>query len=293
MNMPSHETRAAASPSDPKDIDQATETPPFHGSHLDAYSIVFFSAWVSVCCVAPEFIWQGLLTVIHHFSWVTVGDVFLVGAVVAFFVEPLAERLRAMRLHLAHKHRSPAHATFAAFGFAVLAVCVHEAITSFVSTSYADNRAESSLFVALSDVFQWSSIPFLVTVAWLCARRSQWLHWATLLLASGMVFSLGFISDWSIRDTFTTMIPCACILFAGLTVMRRHPTQLALSRCIRRTAIIAAIWLVTAGLVQLMLALIAPKAWYVYTWMEYTIDFRFYVGWVIGLAVAPRPVAHH
>lgn len=165
MNLQSRETRAAASRSEPHGLNQTTDVPQFHGPYLGACSIVFFSAWVSVCSAAPEFIWQGLLTVIHHFSWVTVGDVLLVGAVVAFFVEPLAERLRAMRLHVAHKHRSPAHATFAAFGFAVLAVCVHEAITSFVSTSYADNRAEFSLFVALSYVFQWSSIPFMVTIA--------------------------------------------------------------------------------------------------------------------------------
>ena len=61
----------------------------------------------------------------------------------------------------------------------------------------------------------------------------------------------------------------------------------------RLTAIIASLWLVAAGLVQLALSLFAPKTWYVYTWIEYTIDFRFYLGWVIGLAVAPRPVAHH
>jgi hypothetical protein len=94
----------------------------------------------------------------------------------------------------------------------------------------------------------------------------------------GIVFSLGFISGWSIRDTFTTAIPCACILFAGHAVMRRHPTQLALSHCVRVVAIIASLWLVIAGLVQLTLSLWAPKTWYIYPWMEYAIDFRFYAG---------------
>jgi hypothetical protein len=108
----------------------------------------------------------------------------------------------------------------------------------------------------------------------------------------GIVFSLGFISGGSIRDTFTTAIPCACILFAGHAVMRRHPTQLALSHCVRVVAIIASLWLVIAGLVQLTLSLWAPKTWYIYPWMEYAIDFRFYAGWAIGLAVAPRPVMH-
>lgn len=293
MNLQPRERSAAASRGEPRDPSQAAAVPPFHKPYLGAYSIVFFSVWVSVCSVAPEFLWQGWLTVTHHFSWVSAGNVLLVGTIVAFFVEPLVERLRAMRLHVVPKQRNPAHATFAAFGFAVLAVLVHEAITSFVSTSYAGNREESGLFAALSDVLQWSSIPFTVTIAWLCLRRSGWIRWSTLLLASGMVFSLGFISEWSIQDTFTTAIPCACILFAGLLVMRRHAAQLALSRCAQLIAIVACIWLVTAGLVQSGLSLFAPETWHFYSWTEYTIDFRFYVGWVIGLAVAPRPVTHH
>ena len=293
MSLQPHERSAPALRGKSCDLSQAADVPPFHKPYLGAYSIVFFSVWVSVCSVAPEFLWQGWLTVTHHFSWVTVGTVLLVGAIVAFFVEPLFERLRAMRWHVAHKQRNPAHATFAAFGFAVLAVLVHEAITSFVSTSYVSNREEFSLFVALSDVLQWSSIPFTVTIAWLCMRQSRWIRWSTLLLASGIVFLLGFIYEWSVQEMFIAEIPSAFILFAGLQVMRRHPAQLALYRCVRLIAIIACIWLVTAGLVQLALSLFAPETWRFYSWTEYTTDFRFYVGWVIGLAVAPRPVPHH
>lgn len=289
MKLPSRETNAAASRGEFRKPSEVSDAAEFAGARLGGYSIVFFSAWVSVCSVAPEFIWQGLLVVIHHVSWVSAGQVLLVGAVVAFFVEPIAERLRAMRLDVAHGQRSPVHATSAAFGLAVLAVFVHEAITTFVSTANAGNPAQSGLFIALSDVFQWSAIPFVVTIAWLCTKRSRWISWATLLLATGMVFSLGFIAGWSIQDTFTTAIPCACILFAGHLAMRRDPRQLALPRCMRLLSIIAAVWLVTAGLVQLTLSLWAPKTWYLYSWLEYTVDFRFYVGWAIGLAVAPRP----
>ncbi|MGZ7317596.1 hypothetical protein ACXWQ2_09410, partial [Streptococcus pyogenes] len=84
----------------------------------------------AVCAVAPEFIWQGFLRELHHFDWITVGSALLVGAIVAFFVEPLTERLRAMSLRLAHRHKTTTHATLAAFGFAILAVFAHEAITA-------------------------------------------------------------------------------------------------------------------------------------------------------------------
>ncbi|MEL7048673.1 MAG: hypothetical protein AAFO75_06870, partial [Pseudomonadota bacterium] len=46
------------------------------------------------------------------------------------------------------------------------------------------------------------------------------------------------------------------------------------------------IWLASMGLVQLVLSLLAVKTLHIYTMVEYAIDFRFYLGWVIGLAVA-------
>jgi hypothetical protein len=271
---------------------QAVDVSHFHAPYLGMFNIIFFSAWVSVCSAASEFIWQGLLTIIHHFNWITAASALLVGAIVAFFVEPLTERLRVMSLHVVHRHRTPTHATVGAFAFAVLAVCVHEAITSFVATSSSDHRAEDSLFYALSEVFQWASIPFMVTVAWLCVGRSRWISWPALLLAALMVFLLGPLSSWTVQDSVTTAIPCACILFWGWSVMHNDSTQLALSRCARLTAIIACIWLAAAGMFQLALSRFAPQSWHLYSWVEYAIDFRFYLGWVIGLAVAPRPVAH-
>jgi hypothetical protein len=293
MNQPSRETRVARTHGKGQGADHVVDVSQFHAGYLGSFNIIFFSTWVAVCAAAPEFIWQGFLTIIHHFSWVTAASAMLVGAIVAFFVEPLTERLREMRLHVMHRHRTPTHATFAAFGFAVLAVCVHEAITSFVASSSADHRAEDSLFFALSEVFQWASIPFAITVAWLCVGRSRWISWVALLLAAFMSSMLGFISDWSVQDSLTTAIPCTCILFWGWGAMRKYSTQLALSRCARLTAIIACIWLASAGIVQLGLWLFAPANWHVYSWAEYAIDLRFYLGWVIGLAVAPRPVAHH
>ncbi|GFZ96803.1 hypothetical protein ISN74_05345 [Dyella caseinilytica] len=292
MDLQSREAEHAVS-QDGERSGQSVEVSLFHTPYLGVINVFFFSAWVAVCSVAPEFIWQGLLSIVRHFDSITAASALLVGSIVAFFVEPLTERLRAMRLHVTHRHRTPAHATLAAFGFAVLAVCMHEAITSFVATASADHRAEDSLFYALSEVFQWAWIPFVTTVAWLYAGRSRWISWPALLLAALSVLAIGFVWQWAIQDTFTTIIPCASILVAGYVAMHRSSIQPGLSRCTRLTAWIAMIWLAVAGLLQLGLSLFAHRSGYIYSWMEYAIDFRFYVGWVIGLMVAPRPVPHH
>lgn len=104
---------------------------------------------------------------------------------------------------------------------------------------------------------------------------------------------VGVVFEWDIQDILTTAIPCTCILLVGFAHMRKHLDQQVLSRCALLTAAIALIWLVSAGLLQLILSLFAPKGMYVYTRIEYVIDVRFYLGWIIGLAVAPRPAVSH
>ena len=286
MNLRSRETGASLG-------GHSTGTPPLHGPHATALNIFFFSTWVAVCSAAPELIWQGLLTVIHHFSWITAWSAVLVGAIVAFFVEPLTERLRSLSLQLAHRHKTATHATFSAFGFAVLAVLVHEAITSYVSASHTSEPASDSLFSAISVVFQWACIPFMTTIAWFCAYGHRWIGLFALSLALLAIVMVGVVFDWDIEDILTTVIPCTAILLVGFVHMRKHRDQQVLSRCAMLTAAIAAIWLASAGLLQLMLSLFAPKSISIYSWIEYTIDLRFYMGWVIGLAVAPRPAAAH
>jgi purine-cytosine permease-like protein len=133
----------------------------------------------------------------------------------------------------------------------------------------------------------------MTTIAWFCAYGQRWIGLLALFLALLAIVLVGVVFDWNIPDILTTVIPCTCILLAGFFHMRKHRDQQVLSRCVMLTATIAVIWLASAGCLQLMLALLAPKRIYLYTWVEYTIDLRFYVGWVIGLAVAPRPAVSH
>jgi len=252
---------------------------------------LLFAVWVAICAVAPEFIWQGFLQIARHFSWSTVASALLVGAIVAFFVEPLIERLRMMRLHIVHKHRTPIHMTVSAFSLAVLAVFAHDAIVAYTSGGGAEGQAGKNLGLAyaISEVFQWSWIPLVVTLAWVYARRSRWIRWAIMLMALASIGLVGPLFDWNAIDTITTIIPCVCVLLGGYSVMRRYPEDAAFSRCTSVTLAIAVVWLLLTGVLQALLSLFAVKALRAYTWTEYAIDFRFYLGWVIGLVVAPKP----
>ncbi|GAB2566269.1 hypothetical protein ISP15_13405 [Dyella jejuensis] len=264
------------------------------GSSLSYFvHVFFFASWVAICSAAPELIWQGFLTALHHFDWITVGSALLVGAIVAFFVEPLTERLRAGSINLTHKHKTTTHATFTAFGFAVLAVLVHDAITTYVATTYAGHQAKDNLVYAITEVSQWAWIPFFITIAWMFAREARWAAIPVLLLALVAIVAVGFAFDWYAIDIFTTTIPCAAILFGGFYVMRWHADPKALMRCTTITAAIAIAWLASMGLLQAIFSLFAVKSLRVYTWGEYAIDCRFYLGWVIGLVIAPSPTAHH
>lgn len=259
--------------------------------HASIIHALLFAVWVAICSVAPEFIWQGFLQIAQHFSWSTVASALLVGAIVAFFVEPLMERLRMMRLHIVHKHRTPTHLTASAFSLAILAVFAHDAIVAFTSGGGAEGQADKSLGLvyAISEVFQWSWIPLVVTLAWVYARQSRWVRWAIMLMALASIGLVGPVFDWNAIDIITTVVPCVCVLFGGYYVMRRYPEDAGFSRCTRLTLVIAIVWLVLTGVIQAFLSLFAVKALRVYTWIEYAIDFRFYLGWVIGLVVAPKP----
>ncbi|WP_266182369.1 hypothetical protein [Dyella humicola] len=295
MKPPSDEAGAASDQSQRQAHAGPADSPHLlsgHSPFVDAVNLFFFATWVAICSASPELIWQGLLTVVHHFSWTTAGSVLFVGAIVAFFVEPLTERLRFMRLDLAHRHRTTTHATLAAFSFAVLAVLVHEAITSYVSAANAHNQGRDSLASAIEEVLQWSCIPFMVTVAWLCAHKTRWLSFPALFAALLTIPLIGVIFDWDWNDIFTTTVPCACILLAGFISKQKSKEPWNLSQCVKLTTVIALIWLVSTGLLQLTL-LLASKPLVIYSWSEYTIDIRFYVGWVIGLAIAPKPTVHH
>jgi hypothetical protein len=251
----------------------------------------FFVLWVAICSASPEFLWQGLVSLFSHFTWLNGAVALLIGAILAFFVEPVLERLRGLNKHVTHVDKSPAFAACTALSFAFVAVCVHEAITVYIDASHENELADRNLFHAVSQAIEWAVIPFAITVAWLSARARLWLSVPVTVIAELVIYLTGVWFDWSVRDILTTAIPCTLILAAGYVCVRQRWDHLTFRRCARLTAFIAIGWLAISGALQVGLSLGHVESFQAYEWSEFGIDFRFYVGWVIGLVVAPGLVA--
>ncbi|SAK90620.1 hypothetical protein AWB79_06600 [Caballeronia hypogeia] len=248
----------------------------------------FFALWVAVCAAAPEFLWQGLFSLFGHFSLTDAAAALLIGAILAFFVEPLLERLRALGTHHAEREpKTPAYAACEALSFAVVAVCVHEAITVYVAASHGNAQAGQNLAKAVSQALQWAAIPFLITIAWMAARGPKWLAWTVAVLAIIAGYLIGTMFAWELRAVLTSVIPAVFILIAGCVIVREQWDASTFRRCARATAIIALTWIVLTGALQGLLSLAHVASFRIYETSELWSDLRFYVGWVIGLFVAP------
>ena len=102
-------------------------------------AVVMAAVWVSICAAAPEFLWQGLRLALGHVSRTELLAALLIGVVLAFFIEPLMERLRALLSRADHPHAPPDRLHDALFtaglslAFALTSVFLHEAMTAFVN----------------------------------------------------------------------------------------------------------------------------------------------------------------
>ncbi|SAK43144.1 hypothetical protein [Caballeronia ptereochthonis] len=247
----------------------------------------FFALWVAVCAVAPEFLWQGLFSLFGHFSLIDAAAALLIGAILAFFVEPVLERLRGLGDTPEHAEKSPAFAACEALSFAVVAVCVHEAITVYVAASHANEQASENLAKAVATALQWAVTPFFITIAWMAARGPSWIAWPLAAFAVIVSYLVGVVFEWDGHVLVTSVIPAIFVLIAGCIIVREQWDASTFRRCARATAVIALAWLALTGALQLVLWLAHVQAFRIYEKAEFWSDLRFYIGWVTGLVVAP------
>ena len=249
---------------------------------------------VAICGAAPEFIWQGLRIALAHPSWTEFFSALLIGLILAFFVEPAMERIRD-QLRPARHHEGgdgePRKVVFTAslsLAFALASVCLHDAITAFVSGRGSDVGANSALAAGIMLVTEWAFVPFAVTLAWLCVWQ-RWLRVPMGVIGAASPWLAGLLFDWSTHDVITTAIPCAVILCLGYRMLLRKPGEHAFARCARLVALVAAIWLAIALLLDAVFTLSHADHREIYDAPEFWTDVRFYVGWALGLMLAPWP----
>jgi hypothetical protein len=136
--------------------------------------------------------------------------------------------------------------------FALVSVCVHDAMSAFVLGRGGENIVgPSGPTAAIALTTAWSIVPFSISLAWLSVR-SCWLRVPIGLIAGASPGIAGWLFSWSGHEVITTIIPCLLILALGYRRVNL-PDRLALRHCGGVVALVAAGWLIGARLVDLFL----------------------------------------
>jgi hypothetical protein len=253
------------------------------------------SLWIAISCAAPEFIWQGLRIAMAHPSWTELFSALLIGLILAFFVEPIMERLRELVRPPQHEKSSdggPGHVLFTAtlsLAFALASVCLHDAITAFVSGHGGDHSAaDTALAAGVRLVLEWAFVPFAVTLAWLSVRH-RWLRVPMGVFGGASSLLCGWLFDWPLQSVITTCIPGLVILGIGYRRLLRQPGEREFAPYARLVGLVAAAWLAAVGLFDAALTFYQADFLAIHDATDFWTDMRFYIGWVLGLMLAPWP----
>ena len=255
------------------------------------------SAWVAVCALTPEFIWRGAQIVVHHLSWDDMASALIIGLILAFCIEPAMEHVRHSLARKPHgppdqtRAYSPLFTAAMGLAFALASVCLHDAITAFLSVHSDDPIVRhAALVTGIRVACAWATVPFFISLAWLSADRRM------LGIAFGIVGALspiiaGWLFSWPVEYVITTELPTLVILALGYRERSAHRDQSVFVRCARCIAWVAPLWLILSVCLDYCLSLLNLKQLILYTPAELWVDARFYLGWAIGLLLAPFPGA--
>jgi len=248
-----------------------------------------FAAWVSVCAAAPEFIWQGLLLLISHFTLQHAYPIFLIGLILTVFVEPLLERARDGRWTPEHRNRRSLLFTAPiALIFGMVAVGLHESMLAYLADGHPQSPEGIRKAVAL--ILEWASIPLAVTLAWFGARLNGWLPAVVAIAAAVWIVSMVLLFAWPLHDVLITAIPCITIIPLGQRYIRQNWQEHTFRNLAIGLAGFTAAWQLLTLLIGVALRMMGTTDYSLYSSGGFWEDFRFYLGWAIGLALAPNPV---
>jgi hypothetical protein len=253
-------------------------------------SAVTVSLWIAICAAAPEIIWQGFRLTYAQLSWTELGAALLTGMILAFFVEPLMQTIREVLERVQHRpvHHRSNNVLFAAslaLAFAMASVFLHSAMIAFISRGEGGGAHEESALVAgLGLTAAWAIGPFTITLAWLGqGRRTLAVPLGILAVLSPLL--AGWLFSWDAISVISTAIPALAILglgyWQGGSLRLRHHAGMVLW--------VAVVWLLAALIVDESLRLLGLARFDLYDPPSFWVDARFYVGWALGLLLAPPP----
>jgi hypothetical protein len=251
----------------------------FQTATLAVLSLLASSVWIAICAAAPEFIWQGFVTAADHLTRSDILAGLLIGLILAFFIEPLLESARGMLGGAeGHRQRNALFTVAVSLTFAIVSVALHDAMIAVVTGRGAEGSPESAVAASVEIAAEWALVPFAVSVAWLSAGK-LWLRIPTAIAAALSPAIAGLLFSWSVQNVVTTALPCLLILGLG------YPRS-TFGRSTRVVSLVGLGWLVAALFVNAVWPFhLAPF----YDESEIWTDFRFYIGWTIGLLLAPFP----
>jgi hypothetical protein len=253
------------------------------------------SVWVAICAVAPELIWRGFVVSVHRVTFAELFSALLMGLILAFFVEPIMERLRTLGRRDPHEgsasrmHGNTMYHAILGIAFALAAVCLHDAIAAYLAEPHIEHAEQvSGLVAGVRLTLSWSFVPFAVTLAWM-SLRVRWLALITAIVAVASPILAGLLFYWSQQEIITTFIPCALIYGLGHFQMSKEPRRHALARCAWGVALLATGWIALTLAIRAMFALFHIEHLALYDPTPFWPDVRFYFGWSLGLLLVPAP----
>lgn len=257
---------------------------------------ITFALWVSICSAAPEIIWEGFNIMSGHFGKAQIYSIIFVAALLVFFVEPLIERMRNGSWEVEHRNaRNLLYTAIISLTFSIAAVCIEEAMNAYLSGEYvtaaADQAKQANLIRAIEQVREWASIPFIVIATWFVASIGRWFASFVAALTCVAIVVIGVSYGWEWRVIITAAIPSCVINVIGCMFVSRHWNNKTFPALAGLTASVAGCWFILAGLVLGCANLFGISDFYLYTWTGFFEDFRFFLGWALGLAIAPNPLA--
>lgn len=252
------------------------------------FAYLTFTLWVAICASAPEIVWRGLQLVAGHFSLENLYGVFLIGLILTVFVEPLLERARDGRWRPEHRNtRSLLLTVPIALIFGIIAVALHECMTAYLAPGHGE--AASGVERGFKLIVEWASVPLAVTLAWGAAQSSAPIRHAAAAGAAAWVVGVGWVHGWPPRDIVMTSIPGIALIVIGQAYAAQNWRAEVFGYLALGLVGFTAVWLGLALLLQEVLWPQGIAGMMLFGPGDFGEDVRFYLGWAIGLAIAPNP----